>query len=65
MEIEVKHTFAALTATLMITAAAPASAYGISFELPRLSFPTKTTPDVSQDCSNPAALTTLGCTDAE
>jgi hypothetical protein len=59
-----KPLLAALAASLMITAA-PAMAYNLSFDLPRLTFPTETTPDVGQGCSNPAVLGTLGCAPAE
>ena len=52
----------ALTAALLMTAAAPASAFSMQFDFHTLTYPPKPVPEVSQGCAQPASLQRGTCT---
>lgn len=51
----------ALAATLLMTAAAPASAFSLQLDFHPLTYPPKPGPEASQGCAQPAALQREAC----
>ena len=52
----------ALTAAALIGAAAPATAFSLSANLPNLTYPEKPAPDASKGCANLTSLSGETCT---
>jgi hypothetical protein len=53
--------FTALTAAALIGAAAPAAALSFQVNFPTLTYPTQTTPDVGQACTDLTTMTGDTC----
>lgn len=56
-----KHVIFAFSIAATFTAAVPALAGVGAVDLPRLTFPEPSSPDVGQGCASPATLSTAHC----
>jgi hypothetical protein len=61
MDFEMKRTMAPLFLAALVALAAPASAGGLSLDLPRLSFPGTGSDAPSQGCTTPGTLSGSAC----